>query len=118
MALISLTEGLAWYPSGKQPGTQVQIPANFGTLGSVPQYRRQRYDIAWGPVPNPELPAFNDLKPGAQWRATANQPGPFQPVQPGTPAAPVLFSPPQAAALQGAGAGTPQPASSVNAMLK
>lgn len=74
MALLSLTNGLAWRNSGETPGYQVAVPANFGTLGGLAGWRKKVY-IARNETPiaaDPRRPAYN-LLAAATFQATANK---------------------------------------------
>lgn len=101
MALLSLTNGTTWKGSqGLTPGYTVTAPPSFGTLGSVPFWRRRKYTApypAWSGFGDPTKKAYN-VASSVLWHAVVNNTQ-QQPISPANPPNPVTFSPVETAAL-------------------
>lgn len=101
MALLSLTNGLAWKGQhGMTPGYTVSAPPSYGTLGSAPFWNRRKYTApypAWSGFGDPRLPAYN-VASSALWHAVVNNTQQV-PIQSVTPPSPVTFTPVETASI-------------------
>jgi hypothetical protein len=89
--LLALTNGTAWRNSNQTVGRRVEIPANFGTLGSQAKWSGKVY-IARNETPfapDPTILPYNVLS-AATFHATANKTK-QQPLSTSTPSASVNF---------------------------
>lgn len=97
MALLSLTNGLAYQNSGETPGFDVKVGASYGTKGAAPFWRRRRTNKMTSFTPDPRLAAYN-VASAITWRATVNN-ATAQANSQATPSASAVFTTPAGAAL-------------------
>lgn len=90
----------AWRPHTHVPATVAVVPGNFGTTGSLADYRRRASYTIIAP-PEPRLRPFNGLIP-VVWRLRDVDAAKIAAVEANAPksfGAPVQFTPPRTASL-------------------
>ena len=92
MAIVALA--LSWQggESDLNPGYIAHVPANYGNLGSIPQWRKKNFRAPVPYSPDPRLPAYNVAAPGG-WRSVSPQPQVPPSIAVANATLPIIFTP-------------------------